>query len=345
MTKPKYLNTFTFVLPPDRHLPSGGNIYNEKLIEALRTAGHSVEIIDFATYQSAIRQDIPGLFWVDSLFVKEMPSLIPAHPNKAKSFFILHHLESLHPPLGNTSDQIFNRDERAVLHLFNGFLVTSRFSAHYLKTRGFRQPAMVVEPAIDLVELPQLHSGDSVRALMVANIVEGKGILEWLTHLGEVSTASDSFTLTIVGRTDMEPAYAQACQQEVKSNTILQEKVHFTGSLPYPEVLNYYAQSNLFVSASLMETFGMALQEAKAYRIPLLAVKGGYVESHIKVGKNGYIFNSTARMANFFIDLVRDQARFAVLLEQVVQERPSVYTWQQAATSFWQQFNQFFKIL
>lgn len=336
------MNTFTFVLPSDRHLPSGGNIYNEKLIEALQEAGHDTEIIDFAAYEAAIQQDLQGVYWVDSLFVKEMQSLLSLHPQKAKSFFILHHLESLHPPSGQTAERIFDRGEKAVLNFFNGFLVTSRFSENYLRSRGFRQPIMVVEPAVEQPVFSPSPAKDTIHALMVANIVERKGILDWLTCLGEITTASDPFTLTIVGRTDMAPGYALACKEQVASNAALREKVLFTGNLLHHEVLQYYAQSNLFISAARMETFGMALQEAKVYQMPILALKGGYVENHVK---NGYIFNSTAKMANFFIDLVRRHTKFAALLEQALREQPMMYTWQQAAALFFQQYNQFFKTL
>lgn len=339
------MHTLTFVLPSDHHLPSGGNIYNEKLIETLRNTGHDTEVIDFAAYQSAIQQDLQGVYWVDSLFVKEMKRLLSLRPQKAKSFFIMHHLESLHPPSGATSDHIFYRDEQAALNFFNGFLVTSRFSKNYLRNRGFRQPVMIVEPATEQPVFLPPRASDSIHALMVANVIERKGILDWLVCLSGIATSSDLFTLTIIGRTDMEPDYAQACEEKAASNTALKGKVYFTGNLPYQEVLKYYAQSNLFISAARMETFGMALQEAKVYRIPVLALKGGYVEHHINTEKNGYIFNSTAEMGNFFIDLVRRHAKFAALLEQTLQEQPTVYTWQQAAALFFQQFNQFFKKL
>lgn len=339
------MNTFTFVLPQDRYLPSGGNIYNEKLIGALQAAGHDTAVMDFAAYQAAIQQDLQGMYWVDSLFVKDMQSLLSLHPQKAKSFFILHHLESLHPPVGATAEQIFHRDEQAVLSFFDGFLVTSRFSEAYLRSRGFRQPIMTVEPAVEQPVFAPSPVRGTISALMVANIVERKGILDWLHYLSEMAVPSDLFTLTIVGRTDMEPAYALACKEKVVLNPVLKEKVSFTGSLPHHEVLRYYAQANLFISAARMETFGMALQEAKAYRIPILALEGGHVKHHINNGKNGYIFNSTAKMAIFFIDLVRRHKKFAALLEQTLREQPMMYTWQQAAALFFQQFNQFFKTL
>lgn len=336
-SKPLY-----FILPEDHHLPSGGNIYNKKLIEALRRAGHTIEILNFSAYQQAIKQKQSGCYWVDSLFIRDISTLPAGKTANVKSFFILHHLESLHPPPGKSSDEVFAH-EQAALSFFDGFLATSAFSEKYLRSRGLLQPIVVVEPALDLPLPGRSLQHDQVRALMVANVIERKGILPWLQHLGRLAKASDRFSLTIIGRTDMEPAYVKACRQEALSHTGLCDKVLFTGALPHAAVLQYYARGNLFISASRMETFGMALQEAASYHLPILTLAGGFAKSHVDTGNGGYVFNSTAGMANFFINLARDQVKFTTLQKQIRQRRPSPGTWQHAAALFFQQFKTFLK--
>lgn len=333
---------FYFVLPEDHHLPSGGNIYNKKLIEALRRAGHTVKTLSFSAYRQAIKQKQPGCYWVDSLFVRDIGTLPAGKTANIKSFFILHHLESLHPPQGKSSDEIFAYEQPA-LSFFDGFLATSTFSKKYLRSRGFLQPVVVVEPAQDPPTPQKPFQHDQVQALMVANIIERKGILAWLQHLRRAANVSDQFSLTIIGRTDMEPAYAKACKQEVISHPELRDKVFFTGALPHAEVLQYYTRCNLFISASRMETFGMALQEARSLHLPILTLIGGSAKIHVDPGNNGYTFNSTAEMANFFINLARDQAKFTTLQKQTWQKRQPIGTWQHAAALFFQQFKPLLK--
>lgn len=335
-------HTFYFVLPQDRHLPSGGNIYNQKLTEALQAAGHSIHTISFEAYRRALQQDQPGYYWVDSLFIRHIADLprrgtATGRPRHTRSFFIFHHLESLSPPPGISSHEVFHRDEEKALSFFDGFLATSAFAEKYLRERGFRQPVLVVEPGIDPLPPCSPAQGDTVRALMVANLIERKGVLEWLTHLGASAAPSYPFRLTIIGREDLEPAYAQACRQIIDTHPVLQKKVCLTGSLPHAEVLRHYAQSDVFISAARMETYGMALQEAKACGLPLLALAGGYAGAHIEPGVNGYIFQTIAKMTEFFIALVRQQKLSE--WQQLHRQLPAYNTWQQAAASFVRQLH------
>ena len=62
------------------------------------------------------------------------------------------------------------------------------------------------------------------------------------------------------------------------------------------------------VSVSAFETFGMALQEAVVFGLPILAIKGGNIENHIKEGVNGQAFDSIASLVDQLI-LLSDSPR------------------------------------
>ncbi len=332
-----------FVLPDDRQLPSGGNIYNAKLLAALQQMGHALSILDFSSYERALSADQPGTYWVDSLFVKALGQRLPLSAKKAQSWMILHHLESLHPPQGYTSDQLFEQQEEKVLQFLDGFLVTSTFSQDYLRYRGLSQPILLVEPATDLQATASRQTDRCREALMVANVIERKGVEAFLQQLAKVSAPTDAYQLTVVGRLDLEPDYAQSCQRLVTSTPSLRGKVRFTGPLPHAEVARCYGRSDVFISAASMETFGMALQEAFAFHLPVLAMDGGYVAHHFNKKGHGHIFNSVAILAKFFIDLVRDQAIFTNLWKQTQTRQSVAYSWHQAAHSFFEQFHSFLK--
>ena len=55
-----------------------------------------------------------------------------------------------------------------------------------------------------------------------------------------------------------------------------QAQIHFAGSLSREQVQEKLQTATLYLSTSSMETFGMALQEAKAFGLPILALKAGY---------------------------------------------------------------------
>ena len=70
---------------------------------------------------------------------------------------------------------------------------------------------------------------------------------------------------------------------------IAPKNVLFAGEVKYPEVLNYYAASDVFVFSSLSETQGLVLAEAMASGIPQVAVDAEGVSNVVKSGTTGYL--------------------------------------------------------
>ncbi|MGB3588759.1 MAG: glycosyltransferase family 4 protein, partial [Tunicatimonas sp.] len=264
-----------FVLPEERSQPSGGNIYNDCIIQALQQVGQSVEIISADDYLQAIRQDQVGMYWVDTLVLESIREVLSLRPSQARSLLIVHHLESLSPSTGQSAEK-YRAKEQPWLNWFDGFLATSHFTKDYLRRREVSQPIIVAEPGTDisLTAIPK-RGTEKVHALVVANLVERKGILPWLQWLVENVKEHDQFSLTIVGRLDIEPVYAQQCISIIKENSLRLKYVYLVGSQPFHQMANFYHKSNLFISAASMETFGMALQEARVHQLPILAIDGG----------------------------------------------------------------------
>lgn len=334
--------TLHFVLPDDRHLPSGGNVYNEKLIAALKRLGQSVEIIDFSSYREAILEDKAGIYGVDSLFVEDMKSLLDTKTQQAFSIFILHHLQSLYPPASVDAEQYYKMHEKEVLNFFQAFLLTSDFSKKYLQEKGIKAPLMVAEPALSLADQRTHALNFPLKALMVANVVERKGILALLEALSLQVKEEDEFRLDIIGRKDMEPAYYEACTSLVEASP-LHRKVNFLGEMSHEDTLKQYAQHHLFISAAQMETFGMAIQEAKSYGLPLLLCKGGNAEQHLIKG-GGMLCPNIFKLAGNFIELCRNEGLMRELWQSAKAEKNTqkVYTWDQAAADFLMLFKDFY---
>jgi glycosyltransferase involved in cell wall biosynthesis len=88
------------------------------------------------------------------------------------------------------------------------------------------------------------------------------------------------------------------------------------------------------VSSSRMETFGMALQEARAAGLPLLAVDAGNVREHVVPGC-GELVQSVTELVDFMLGFCRAPERLQPMLELAARNRPSQsYDWSQAARSF-----------
>ncbi len=332
----------SFVLPDDRDQPSGGNIYNEYLINALKKAGQEISICTFAQYLKALQNNQAGIYGVDSLFVNALNNVDLVKAPATFSFFILHHLESLHPPAGQSGDIIFQTREKSVLEHFDLILTSSDFSRQYLLQKNLDVPAMVVEPALykqqGASHLPEASL--PLRALMISNVVERKGIFPWLQSLLQHATQDDSFMIDIVGRKDMEPDYYASCLRLV-NQSFLKTKVKFLGAMPHEEVLRQHRQHHLLVSAAYMETYGMAIQEACSQGLPILVLEGGFSGKHIQ-GGNGILCADIFELTGNFLQLSRNQS----MLEQYLNAARSLpkettYRWEDAAAIFLNQIHHF----
>lgn len=335
--------TLTFVLPDDNEQPSGGNIYNAELIKGLKKLGQQVDIIDFEEYCCAPRNN--AIYGVDSLFVSDLyQQPITVQPPKSHSFFIFHHLESLHPPEGKDADTMFERVERPVLGRFALILATSHYSARYLQQKKIDIPVVVVEPAVSkpYTRSSPISSDLPLRGLMVANVVERKGILPFLFALEAQLRDDDNFVMTVVGRDDLEPGYFDRCKQHIKQ-TALADKVFLTGAMSHEATLAQYQKHHLLVSASHMETFGMAIQEGRSLGMPLLVLNGGHSSSHVNA-YNGKLCSNTFELARDFLKLSRNNSSLQKLISTAQGDEASkaIYHWEQAAESFLTAIHQLF---
>ena len=96
-----------------------------------------------------------------------------------------------------------------------------------------------------------------------------------------------------------------------------------------------YDEAHLLVSASAMETFGMAIHEARAHGLPILALDAGYAREHFAHGENGVLCSSVPELATALVELARDDERMAALFSRAqTTSLPSGYSWPDAAQRF-----------
>ncbi len=314
-------------------IPSGGNLYNAQLIGALREQDIELEVMDFDTYLEARQQGLRGLFWIDTLFLDQFGALPQLAEGPMIHGLLVHHLESLYPPKGIASDEWYDQNEAAILSRFEWFLVTSTYTCKYLQQRGFAPEQIIVAPPA-LSFQPEWRKGDTeeMRALMVSNLVERKGVLPFLHGLAERCDRMGPYSLTIVGSDEIEPEYAAACRDLLAQYPLLQQSVLLTGSLLPRKTQRYYRYSNLYISTAYMETYGMSLQEARSYRLPILTLDGGNAASHVRHGSNGLVFGSIDNLLDEFQLLSQDPKRFEAFHDQAQQCcTEDAYDWQEVA--------------
>ena len=86
-------------------------------------------------------------------------------------------------------------------------------------------------------------------------------------------------------------------------NMGLESKVHFTGMIPYPELPEYLAAADAFVTASVTEVHPLSVIEAMASGLPVLGIQSPGIEDTIVDGETGLL--STHDLAAFTALMVR----------------------------------------
>ncbi len=315
-----------FVVPQPDEFHSGGNIYNANLIGALKDLKVDCTIAQPADLLRLEIRKNSFLFW-DTLYLDQLRYL-NANDN---NWLIVHHLESLYPSKGYSSDQWFEENEAALLKKFDGFLVSSDFTSNYLKSKGFsKEKIIAIEPALD--RKPEISSRDfqTVNALMVANLQERKGIEPFLKSLSEKELPSN-LKITLAGSDQFEPEYAQKCLRMIENSPTLGKNFHYLGQASPEEIWALYQQVNLFISTAFMETYGMAIQEAAATGLPLLVLNGGNAANHVKEAKNGMVSQDMSDL----VDKLCRIAKNGQLHQKLAQNAENMalrnqYTWEEA---------------
>ena len=354
--------SITFVIPDVNAFQSGGNIYNKNLIAGLRENGAVIKVIDLAEFKKLPIYQLQGYYFFDTLYFTELASVFAKKNNisttinrmesatrtwssgstkpfeiksnkRVQFWLIVHHLESLYPPKNWTATTYFQQKEFPFLVQFDGFLTSSQFTADYLVTNHLTQPKIVILPAID--NLPNTNftrKTTPIKALIVANLVERKGILPFLEKLNAspLIQQSDKLQIQLIGSAAIEKEYAQTCITFLNKNPALQKIVYYRGQLSSVQLHSYYQESNLFISTAFMETYGMALQEARAFRLPILALDGGNVKQHILNGSTGYLAKDLTDLVHQLENLVLTPNSLSTL-QNYIHENVAIFdTWKQA---------------
>ncbi len=310
----------TFVVPPLDGPLSGGTLYNRSLIAALQHRGATVQIRRTPPPE-------PGWIWVDSLFLDRVPEWA-----RGRSVGLLtHYLPSLVERGALHSESELQPFERDALQAAHALVVPSPYLRDVVRTVSPQAaPIAVVVPGVsDLAQPSDAPPSGPFVAVIVANVTPGKGILELLQALGTTSSTA-SWTLRIVGGLEFDPDYAARCQEAAAA---LPGVVEFMGAMSHPACLRVLRSCHLLVSSSSMESYGMALADARACGVPILARRGGNVDNLVDPSRGGVCCSDVRELAARLVELVEVPQRWAELLQQA--RRPiERNTWDGAAEAF-----------
>ncbi len=321
--------------------PSGGDLYNRCLADALSRAGFRCRTV--GPEAMPVGRALPAELWVDGLFMGELEGrLAPARAGR-DVFLIVHSLPSLDSALPARTARERRAAERRALDTASGFLVTSAYTRDVLRARGFRdRPIFVVPPATCVIAPDGPRPTTRFMGLVAGSLIPSKGILDYLAALRRLLRPPDDLTLRIAGRADIDPACASACLRTIETDPLLARAAVYLGPLPLERLRAEYAAANVFVSPSRTESYGMAFHDAMACGLPVLALRAPYSEPFIRHGRTGLLCPDAASLARATLSLARRPGRLAALARGADAARDERerrdYTWNDAALAFLDQY-------
>ncbi len=314
-----------FVVPEPASFPSGGNLYNARLMEALSGLGVELRHWTWERFAAGVSASGADCFFFDSLYLEALAAWPGALP--ARSFLLAHLLPGMRGAPTVAEGQVLKR--------VSGVVVTGEWARECLVGRLAPEQQCLLVPPAPLFEGRSLApKAPEPTALVVAHLLPGKGILEWLQALAALAGGRSPIQgqIWVVGSLERDPAYAASCMRLVRQTPALEGRVSFLGACPPARLGRFYGRAHFFVSPSRFESFGMALQEAVGFGLPLLALRGGNVAAHIREGVNGLLFDAAEALAEATLSWLAHPRRMAPYREAAETLRPiGSPSWEAAA--------------
>jgi glycosyltransferase involved in cell wall biosynthesis len=201
---------------------------------------------------------------------------------------------------------------RAYRRLGNHFIAVSGDVAAYTRSLvGERWPVTLLSNAIDLQAFARVERPSPPRELRLVTtgrLAKVKNQAFLFDVLERLHAAGQPATLDVLGDGEERPALtAYAARRGVAQWALLHGRVE--------DVPSFLRSAHIYVHAATYEPFGLALVEAMATGLPVVALDGGGNRDIVRDGENGFLLPrpSVADFADRILALVRDPALYARL--------------------------------
>jgi len=338
---------FVFAIPGDLDTPTGGYIYDKRMITELRQLGWRPEVLNLGegfpqpnaltlAAAKAHLSDVPKgrLIVVDGLAFGVLPDAAEALRETHPLVALVHHPLALETGVTPEQAVALRESETAALACTRGVIATSAETARTLAA-GYGVGAeriTVAPPGTDRPKIVRRNSADIPALLAVGAVVPRKGydvLVEALATLLDLP-----WRLTIVGDCSRDLPTVARLKADIARHR-LSPRVTIEDAVPAERLAALYASSDLFVLPSRYEGFGMAYAEAIAHGLPVIGTTAGAIPETVSVEVGILVppddVAALAAALRRLIENAEDRAQLAAGARKAAESLP---TWAESAKLF-----------
>jgi glycosyltransferase involved in cell wall biosynthesis len=274
------------VVPGELESRTGGYIYDRRIVEGLRAKGWTVDV---QTLDGSFPRPTPSatthardvfanlrdgtVAMVDSLALGALADIVERHRARLRIVALVHLPLAAGVGLDEDTASRFAAAEQRALRAAVVVVVTGRAAIPLVARYDLAASTLVViEPGTDPAPVARGSDGGPLQLLCAATLNSGKGHDVLLTALAAVPTRG--WRLTCAGSLTRHPPTVARVQRLIR-DLRLEGCVTLEGELDAAAMEERYDRSDLFVLATLRETYGMAVAEALAHGLPVVTTATG----------------------------------------------------------------------
>ncbi|MFK7855369.1 MAG: glycosyltransferase family 4 protein [Granulosicoccus sp.] len=335
-----------FVVPGDINTRTGGYRYDKRIIEELRTQGRQVLLVelegDYPHPTAAQLAKADRAFdaitdssqvVIDGLAYSVMPRQLAKHANRLKLIALIHHPLALETDLTPAQRHSLKELETASLAFAHQVITTSESTAEALSQYDVDASRIIaVCPGVDAATIATNLNSEALQLLCVATLTPRKGHSILLNALKLID--NENWHLNCAGSLKRAPQTSDQLIAQ-RAHLGLNERITFLGELEDHDLDKQYQQADVFVLPSFHEGYGMVLDEAISYGLPIIASDAGAIPHTMPEGTGLLVPPGDPQaLARALFQIITNKNARSNMRKQALVARSSQRSWSQAGLDF-----------
>jgi glycosyltransferase involved in cell wall biosynthesis len=343
--------TLAFLIPGRLDTRTGGYEYDRRIADGLRKRGWSVEVHEldgsFPYPTSAALSHAAQMLGsvgdrtvvlIDGLAFGAMPEEVEREAARLRMVPLIHLPLPAEVGVDRETAVRLEVNERRAFAAASAVIVTGRATLAALTSYGIRSSLItVIEPGTDRAAVARGSKTGPLQLLCVATVNSGKGHEILFRALAAVQRFD--WHLTCAGSLERDPVTVQRLRARLRADA-LQERVSLVGELDATVLAACYDRADVFVLATMHESYGMAVAEALARGLPVVSTTTGAIPELVHPRRANGASSDPAgllvppgdldRLIDALTQVLQDAGLRARLAESARRVRERLPTWDEA---------------